>query len=269
MRYQIQNSKETNTVELKCTDLDGAVDKTKLNIYEDGTDEEFLKLLKEFHNYVSTYEIWNDEHASHTIYKSFRRCLAGAARDLWDQINVLDDEEERDELSFEIHIRELTSAILGDDAYMNQKDYLKTTLKPEKMTVKQWINRLKNINSYLPLMQADAQALSETDLMAEVITKNIPAEWVKDFKSAKLHLKTRIKDIMSELTIIEEQVKTHRKEQNGQNKKNLKSPCRVHNGHHEWDDCHENPKNKKSSEHTHKDPDKNRHFGNNGKDGKR
>jgi hypothetical protein len=48
MRYQIRNSKETNTVELKCTDLDGAVDKTKLNIYGDGTDEEFLKLLKGF-----------------------------------------------------------------------------------------------------------------------------------------------------------------------------------------------------------------------------
>jgi hypothetical protein len=48
---------------------------------------------------------------------------------------------------------------------------------------------------------------------------------------------------MSELAIIEEQVKTHRKEQNGQNKKNLKNPCRVHNGHHEWDDCQQNPKN--------------------------
>jgi hypothetical protein len=107
---------------------------------------------------------------------------------------------------------------------MNQKDYLKTTPKPEKMTVKQWINRLKNINSYLPLMQVDAQALSETDLLAEVIAKNIPAEWVKDFKLAKLHLKMRIKDIMSELAIIEEEVKTHRKEQNGQNKKNLKNP---------------------------------------------
>ncbi len=32
MRYQIRNSKETNTVELKRTDLDGAIDKTKLNI---------------------------------------------------------------------------------------------------------------------------------------------------------------------------------------------------------------------------------------------
>jgi hypothetical protein len=67
MHYQIQNSKETNSVELKYTGMDGAVDKTKLNIYKDGTDEEFLKLIKEFQNYVETYEIWNNEHATHTI----------------------------------------------------------------------------------------------------------------------------------------------------------------------------------------------------------
>jgi hypothetical protein len=116
MHYQIQSSKETNSAELKYTDMDGSVDKTKLNIPEDGTDEEFLKLIKEFQKYVDTYEIWNDEHAAHTVYKNFRRCLAGAARDLWDQINEIDEGEARDELSFTTHVQELTSAILGDDA---------------------------------------------------------------------------------------------------------------------------------------------------------
>ena len=38
MRCQSRNSKDTNTVELKYTDLDGAMDKTKLNIFEDGSD---------------------------------------------------------------------------------------------------------------------------------------------------------------------------------------------------------------------------------------
>jgi hypothetical protein len=80
-------------------------------------------LIKEFQNYVDTYEIWNDEPAAHTIYKIFRRCLAGAARDLWDQVNVVDEEEARDELTFLTHIQELTSTILGNDALRNQKDY--------------------------------------------------------------------------------------------------------------------------------------------------
>jgi hypothetical protein len=39
---------------------------------------------------------------------------------------------------------ELTTSVLGEDTLQNQKDYLKTTHKPEKMSVKQWINWIKN-----------------------------------------------------------------------------------------------------------------------------
>jgi len=151
MKYQVSNSKEANSVELKNT-VYGIVEKTKLSIYEDGSDEAYLKMIKEFKNYVSTYNIWDEENAARTVYSNFRRCLAGAARDLWDQINEAVDEDNRDELSFDENLQELTSAILGDDALRNQKDSLKNTPKPDKMSVKQWINRIKNINSYLPLM---------------------------------------------------------------------------------------------------------------------
>ena len=97
MRYQIRNSKETNAVELKYTGIDGVVDKTKFSIFEDGYDEDYLKLIKEFQNYIDTYEIWNDEHAAYIVYKNFRRCLAGAARDLWDQIIVQENDDEEEE----------------------------------------------------------------------------------------------------------------------------------------------------------------------------
>ena len=191
MRYQARNSKETRSVEFKYT-IDGTVEKTSMNVYEDNNDEEFLKLMKEFQNYVSTYSIWEEENAARTIYRNFRRCLAGAARDLWDQINVVDDDEERDELTFENHVRELTRAILGEDALQNQKDYLKSTPKPEKMSVKQWVNRIKNINSYLSLMQENGWSFTKEELVYEVISKNIPSAWVKDFRMFKLHLKTRV-----------------------------------------------------------------------------
>jgi hypothetical protein len=52
MCCQIRISKETHNVVLKYTDMDRSIDKTKLNAYQDGTDEEFLKLIKEFPNYV-------------------------------------------------------------------------------------------------------------------------------------------------------------------------------------------------------------------------
>jgi len=115
MRYQIQKSKETNSVEFK-SNVDGSVEKTKMNVYKDGNDEEYLKLIKEFQNYIETYGIWDEENAARTIYRNFRRCLAGAARDLWDQINVVEEDEERDKLTFEEHLNELTNAILGQDA---------------------------------------------------------------------------------------------------------------------------------------------------------
>jgi hypothetical protein len=191
MRYQISNSKDTNTVELKYPDRDGAVDKTKLNIFEDGSDEEFLKLVKEFQNHVDTYRIWEDEHAAHSVYKNFRRCLAGSARDLWDQI-IDDGQEDKDELIFGGHLVEFTSEVLGNGAVRNQKKYLTTTPKPEKMSVKQWISRIKNINSYIPFMEADAAAMPERDLINDVITPNIPAAWEMHYHLQNLHLKTRI-----------------------------------------------------------------------------
>jgi hypothetical protein len=107
------------------------VDKTKFNIFEDGNDEDYLKLIKEFQNYIDTYEIWNDEHAAYIVYKNFRRCLAGAARDLWDQIIVREnDDDERDKLTFSKHAMALTRAVIGDDALQNQKDYLKNNFLP-------------------------------------------------------------------------------------------------------------------------------------------
>ncbi len=131
-------------------------------------------MIKEFQNFVDTYKIWSTDNTACTIYQNFRRCLAGAARDLWNQINKMEEDKVRDELTFDGHMKELTSAILGNNALCNEKDRLKSTPKPEKMSVKQWINRMKNIKSYLPLMHENEQAFTEEDLISEVISKNIP-----------------------------------------------------------------------------------------------
>jgi hypothetical protein len=49
-------------------------------------------------------------------YRSFCWCLGGAARDLWDQVIMIDKEEEmRDEITFENHLRELTREMVGLD----------------------------------------------------------------------------------------------------------------------------------------------------------
>jgi hypothetical protein len=93
MWYQAQNSKETNSVEFKFT-VDGTVEMTKLSIYEDGSDEAILKMIKEFQNYIETYNLWDEDNAARTVCRNFRRCLAGATRDQWDHFNVIEEEDE-------------------------------------------------------------------------------------------------------------------------------------------------------------------------------
>jgi len=93
------------------------------------------------------------------------------------------------------------------------------------MTVEQWINGIKNINSYLPLMQQYTRAFSEEDLITEVITANIPSTWNKDYRLANLHLKMQIKHIIGALTIIEEHVKIQPSANSNANKKNSRIPA--------------------------------------------
>jgi hypothetical protein len=111
------------------------------------------------------------------------------------------------------------------------------------MSVKQWISRMRNINSYLPLMEQDAVGLTEKELIAEVITPNLPKPWLTNFKLLELNRKTIIKDVLDKLVVMEETIKFEKKQSNQQGGNKLKNPCRLHNGTHEWSECRQNPKN--------------------------
>ena len=110
MMYQIQNSKDASSVEFKY-EIDGIMERTKINIYEDGNDEEYLRMIKEFQNYLETFEIWENENAARIVYRNFRRCISGATKDLWDQIIASEENEERDELTFTESLGKLTKAV--------------------------------------------------------------------------------------------------------------------------------------------------------------
>jgi hypothetical protein len=95
--------------------------------------------------------------------------------------------------------------------------------------------------------QQNGHLFSKEDLTAEVIARNIPFAWVEDFQSEKLHLETQLKYVLTDLAIIEAQVKVNPRqnhEHTHQNKKQLKNPCCIHNHDHKWDTCRQNPKNK-------------------------
>jgi hypothetical protein len=105
--------------------LDGAMERTKVNIYEDGSDEEYLKMIKEFLNYLEKFEMWEKENAARILCQNFRRCISGATKDLWDQINTIEENKDRDELNFNEHLAILTKAVIRVDAADKQKEIFK------------------------------------------------------------------------------------------------------------------------------------------------
>eukprot|EP00957_Ditylum_brightwellii_P155977 11872076-Ditylum_brightwellii.AAC.1 len=85
---------------------------------------------------------------------------------------------------FLTHQDVLTSTILEDDAGEHQLQYLRSTKKPRKLKVKQWIKRMQAINSYLPAMERGGQKLTKTQLIKWCVAPNLPPCWKAEFAMA-------------------------------------------------------------------------------------
>jgi hypothetical protein len=68
----------------------------------------------------------------------------------------------------------------------------------------------------LPLMEQDAVGLTKRELIAEVITPNLPKPWQTNFKLLKLNRKTKIREVLDELVVMEETIKLEKKQGNQQ-----------------------------------------------------
>ena len=63
---------------------------------------------------------------------------------------------------------------VDSEAFDDQREYLRSTKKPQNITVKNWIKRIKVINCYLPLIELQAMKFREEELIRYVIKPNIP-----------------------------------------------------------------------------------------------
>ncbi len=249
LKYETWKEKDPPTVELKYT-LNNRIIKESMIIYEDRTQEEILKLVKEFQNLIEAYNLWHTNgtvaQSAAVIYADFQRCLKGNTREIWD---VIVSNQPRTAVQSQVQMKKFIKKHIGQATLQNQVMFLEKTRKPENMSVLQWINQINNINACLPLMAENAVKLTEYELAMKVIARNIPPSWVCPFHMMKLYLKENVEDMLDELLIIEDQYtepKTnHQKHVNG---KPLKNSCRLHKGNHEWDNSRENPKNKRNSE---------------------
>jgi hypothetical protein len=75
------------------------------------------------------------------------------------------------------------------------------------MSVKAWINRVENKNSYLPIIKEDAKPLTGNSIISEIIYNNIPSKGKLQFKLHGLHKQTSINAIIPALITLEENIK--------------------------------------------------------------
>ena len=125
IKYEPRKTKDPPTVELKYN-MNTRVCKESLIVFEDGSPEECLKLVKEFKNVIETYNLWSGvaAEAAAIVYSDFRRCLKGHARDAWDDIVT---GQTKNRQNFETHLRSFIKKHLGQNALQNQVLYHKET----------------------------------------------------------------------------------------------------------------------------------------------
>ena len=278
LTYAVADIEDRDQLELKLV-IDERTIKERIPIYKGDSEETLLVLIKEYKNLIDTYDLWDQENADRNVYFDFRRCLRDSARDDWDLIvEIMDDEgEERGQQAFEAAISSLIESSLSEQAYIRQRTYLRSTPKPRNLSVKKWVNRILTINSFLPLMEIGAQRITEKDIITDVITPNIPIEWKSQYLLQGLHLETRVSKVVTtlqHLESVEKMVPTKTKNNNnhndnhddksdkkherssntkdesknnpkGKQQKSFKNECKLegHKGH-EWADCFNNPNSK-------------------------
>ena len=236
----------------------------KVPMYENEGPEHFIRTVREFNDMIFRYAMLPQNPIN--VYEFFYDTLKGSARDSW--TNALAVTPGQSALTWPIHLRDVTRDVIGSEAYSNQREWLRSARKPRSLKAGKWVRRLKTINNYLTVMDPDRQPYTEQQLVEYCIAPNIPHEWALNFRLARGHLSQTTRDavdIMEEIEMAEPKKKPERKEVKGkfekrdfkyrrndnrkikgkfEKNKKFKNECKKH-GHHEWEDCFDNPNGKK------------------------
>ena len=261
--------------------------------YDDSEDEILMMILSKFKvmdrcsnlfkmNSNATANV--RQAAAERAFRMFRTCLDGDVGDKFDTIQsntlTINPQVTATQQNFYQCVEQLCSEVFPEEAADNVKDYLKTTTKPRTLNVRQWIARIKTINTYIPLVEQGATSFTDRELIKYVISENIPKSWKAKFLDHGCQSLTTLREIETRLSNFQKSEETcpqeysrkphHQDHHKGENKpfkdrkngertgkgdnngyrkgkKTLKNPCRMHKGEHEWADCPNNPRNKNES----------------------
>ena len=162
------------------------------------------------------------------VYRKFRSCLKGEARDTWlklveDQPILATDNYAVDNTygvkNFIENQKKLAKAMLDDEAIEDIKTYLQTQKKPRSMHIDNYIRRTKTLNNYIPLMDIGATELTEREMIRQVVLKGIPVTWNLDLKRANNHKCATLAELQKILKPIEEADEAERRFNDGKKKR--------------------------------------------------
>jgi len=149
----------------------------KLNVFKDGSKEEFLQFLLDFKRHAPRLG-WN---TAALKIESLESLLTGAAINQWQVACYRLDPDDPD--SFEDALDKWKKKKnLNFTAMKDQLNYLRNVRKPREMTPEEMITRLQYMNLMIPefIDATDADMLSDEEIK-DIIYQAMPGGWKTNF----------------------------------------------------------------------------------------
>ena len=150
--------------------------KENIEVYEEGNNKQLLRTVRDFKNFVDTYDLFTELNET-SVYAKFYRVLKGYTKDKWDE---LIHGETIIEVNFDTHLANLVTDELGTEAFKYQVKYPRKTKNLGNLTLKIWMKRVRSLNRYLLLLKAGEQKTYRRILTEEFILETIPARWQRE-----------------------------------------------------------------------------------------
>ena len=215
--YVNSESKNIKTLEIKYT-LSGSSFKTQLPIFREGNAEEVLNFLYEFNQAKTKLGYTNHQ----KLESGLEQLLQGNARNEWNTIKTTISANTQTVAAFTERINAFKKLYIPEpSAIDNQRNYLQRIRKNDKLTVPQFLDRLKHINM---LIEQFPEATSDDTFTSEEIKKifyhSMPALWRTNFINSGQNIKTTSLDSLRTYMVQQEmQTDAHRKKVRDENKK--------------------------------------------------
>ena len=248
---------DCRTIKVSCTDADDNVCKEELPIYGDNVPKEIaIQLLEESLVMAERFEWFDGDDAGNKaklIFQHFGRALKGMPQRKW--AKVIRNHHTYTLPSFRSKAQLFFHEIFGEDVYEEQYQFLCDTGMPKNMKAGDYIDRVEVILDRLPLLDKEADKMSDREAVRKIIAPNIPNDWRKDFILKEGDKAKNFKQVKTILKTIEKARgvnKTDKEESSGK-KKTPKEPaptppdknkCRLVGHNHNWKNCPNNPNSK-------------------------